>query len=84
MKRLLLVATMATAMSSMLGCGCFDRVFRRGATTQECMPTCAPCMPTCNSCDSCGGGCAGGCAAGVPAMTVPETYAPAPVPVPVR
>jgi hypothetical protein len=74
MKRILIVATMALLACSTWGCGCGERLFRRGET---CAPACGPCGSF-DGCSPCGTmGTCGTCAA-------PEAYMPTPVPVPVR
>jgi hypothetical protein len=78
MKKLLTLTAIILLTGSMVGCGCFDRVFRRGAPAGECAPCCgAPCA-------ECEGGCASGtcatggcaaCAAGAAAPAgAPETF----------
>jgi hypothetical protein len=86
MKKLLILTAVILLTGSTMGCNCFDRLFRRGAPADECMPVCgAPCAECESGCPTGGcptGGCAtGGCAACAAAPgAVPETFAPAPGP----
>ena len=78
MKKLLILAAVIMLTGSTMGCNCFDRVFRRGAPTEECGPVCgAPCAECESGCPtgSCSGGGCAACAAGAAApAAAPETF----------